>query len=538
MGLHRPETISSGRFHWLPVFKADLERLARWTRGEVHPLKIDIAGWGGAERLLDAREVTLDIETSMDGKRIHLVGLAGESGPAHVLPWGSEARDLLQELVRREVLLIGHNLTFDLTCLSQAGVEFPEGQKVYDTLHATSLLLPDYYKGLGRVASVYLDLYPWKHLARVDRVRYNATDVLVTRALKGRLEGLIAEAGMTGLMQTVNARLLPWARMSQRGMRVDLAQLDVWKRDTARRLEEARIEWEKYAAVPLGSVAKVGRYFYGKARSAGWLEDEALGRLALRRPEKLAAAMAYSRWRRVKREADVRIEPDADGLIHPVWMPYDPERGGKTTLEPDLALLGPVGRRMIVPRQKDHRIWVLDYGDTFTELLFSKENTMVGVDAVRSKATLEGFLRRWSAGSLAARLTIKGFTTTVKQAEGLYERFREASPRLTAWVKAVEREGVEKGFLTNSYGRVRYFYGNRMEEGEPVGATVHEMVEWMVESNMEDRMRVNSEGWTIGRYAVGEGEDSPVDYMGWHPHENWQAAIDASEPLPKLGEPR
>jgi DNA polymerase I-like protein with 3'-5' exonuclease and polymerase domains len=84
------------------------------------------------------------------------------------------------------------------------------------------MLQPDLYKGLEKVASLYLDLRPWKHLASTEEARYNAIDVSVTMLLAEKMLALLSETGMYDhFSRVVMPALRTLMNMTRRGLKVD-----------------------------------------------------------------------------------------------------------------------------------------------------------------------------------------------------------------------------------------------------------------------------------------------------------------------------
>jgi len=136
--------------------------------------------------------VGLDLET--DGPRVKRVGLAA-AGASGSFVWDATLGTTLARCFNeRAVLIVGHNLLHDLRF-----VDFGAA-RLFDTMWAAHLLEPHLKKDLGTVASLYLDLAPWKHLAW-DAERYNREDARVTLALYGQLRDRLALCGMLELFE-------------------------------------------------------------------------------------------------------------------------------------------------------------------------------------------------------------------------------------------------------------------------------------------------------------------------------------------------
>lgn len=129
--------------------------------------------------------IAFDIETV--GKTNVVKQLSMSDGVRTVAyPWTEEVRLWAQQQFDQpDVLWIGHNLMFDIPRLKMAGIVFPENAVFFDTMLAAAMLQPDVPKGLGKVASMYLDTRPWKwpSLVENDEDLYSALDAWNTRLL-------------------------------------------------------------------------------------------------------------------------------------------------------------------------------------------------------------------------------------------------------------------------------------------------------------------------------------------------------------------
>ena len=145
---------------------------------------------------MDSKFVAFDIETV--GRTNVVKQLNMSDGVRTVAyPWTEEVRLWAQQQFDQpDVLWIGHNLMFDIPRLKLAGIVFPENAVFFDTMLAAAMLQPDVPKGLGKVASMYLDTRPWKwpSLVEKDEDVYSALDAWNTRLVALQLIDAMQEA--------------------------------------------------------------------------------------------------------------------------------------------------------------------------------------------------------------------------------------------------------------------------------------------------------------------------------------------------------
>jgi len=169
---------------WLPILKIDLDRIARWVRGELLPehLLINSPYVVVSKRDEIRRElrklspvISVDIETGAsksggkDGvdplrNRILCVGISDGKHTVVIWPWRKTHAPLVNSLFRRVTTIGMHNgFNFDAIALARHGVPFkPYAAKLEDTLIAHHTFASHMPQRLSHVASVFLDNSPWK----------------------------------------------------------------------------------------------------------------------------------------------------------------------------------------------------------------------------------------------------------------------------------------------------------------------------------------------------------------------------------------
>lgn len=245
-------------------------------------------------RLADAKEVVYDAETSgLDWKKQHVVGHVITFGPSdadsHYLPfrhapggniegvevpqakdaWRGDVHPIEKELMRLldrpDLVVIGHNLAFDMKFMFRLGYRF--GAKYEDTIIAAPLLDDhqssfslDYCCKAAGVTPKKTDIYEylmekfpelrttpkqamgsfWRLAGDDERATtYARGDGTSTMALIGAQRTGIVSQGLDRVWG-IECRLIPvLARMMTRGIKIDEARLDEVKKIVEGRLKEA-----------------------------------------------------------------------------------------------------------------------------------------------------------------------------------------------------------------------------------------------------------------------------------------------------------
>jgi uracil-DNA glycosylase family 4 len=169
---------------WLPILKIDLDRIARWVRGDLTRKKLLENGpYVVVSKRDDIRRefgklkdvIAVDIETGpskpggKDGadpnrNRILCVGISDGKHTVVVWPWRGTHAPLLNALFKRVRTIGMHNgYNFDQIALERHGVPFePIEDKLEDTLIAHHTFASHMPQRLSHVASVFVDAGPWK----------------------------------------------------------------------------------------------------------------------------------------------------------------------------------------------------------------------------------------------------------------------------------------------------------------------------------------------------------------------------------------
>jgi hypothetical protein len=243
-----------------PAFKEDMRRAARAVKNDLHEIGTDmeyyvsqwtmrVPGFIGPveqeirfEDALAGEYVAIDIEThGVDNEVIDTVQVS-DGNVTCCFQWTEDTRLMMERIFARPgVIFIVHNSTFDIPRLQMNGVHIAQeviDRQVYCSMFGAVVIQPDLHKGLGRCATVYLDVTPWKwdSLKNAEPELYAAKDVLVTNWL-GRIEIVTMKSlGMWNLFMGVNGHPGPGVMetlpelelMTRGGLLLDRASATKW----------------------------------------------------------------------------------------------------------------------------------------------------------------------------------------------------------------------------------------------------------------------------------------------------------------------
>lgn len=169
---------------WLPILKIDLDRIARWVRGELlHEHLLENGSYVVVSKRSDVRRelrklsdvISVDVETgaSTDGgkdgadplrNRLLCVGISDGDHTVVIWPWRKTHAPLVNTLFKRVTTIGMHNgYNFDQIVLARNGVPFePIEEKLEDTLIAHHTFASHVPQRLSHVASCFVDAGPWK----------------------------------------------------------------------------------------------------------------------------------------------------------------------------------------------------------------------------------------------------------------------------------------------------------------------------------------------------------------------------------------
>jgi uracil-DNA glycosylase family 4 len=170
---------------WLPILKIDLDRIARWMRGELtHEMLLENGPYVVVTKQADVRRelqklapiISVDVETGAsteggkDGadpirNRLLCVGISDGDHTVVIWPWKTKTHaPIVNGLFKRSKKIGMHNgYNFDQIALDRFDVPFePIDDKLEDTLIAHHTFASHMPQRLSHVASVFIDAGPWK----------------------------------------------------------------------------------------------------------------------------------------------------------------------------------------------------------------------------------------------------------------------------------------------------------------------------------------------------------------------------------------
>lgn len=226
--------------------------------------------------------IAVDIEThGVDNEVIDRVSFSDGYTTAS-LAWDAIVREYLAGMFAREdeTIYAFHNSQFDLPRLLAANLHIPQAvidRRMFCTMFGAVILQPDLPKGLGSVAPVYLDVFPWKWrwLSERDPVHYSAKDAYVTAwlarqeiAQMKRLGSWRLAMGRDGFPGPGVMETLPeLSRMSREGIRTNRPEAIRWAHYLERHLLRLEKLWARqFPNVNPHSTQAVARVLYGEWR--------------------------------------------------------------------------------------------------------------------------------------------------------------------------------------------------------------------------------------------------------------------------------
>lgn len=240
--------------------------------------------------------IAIDIEThGVNNEVIDCVSIS-DGNVSATLKWDLDVRNFITSvfaLPGRYFAL--HNSQFDLPRLVRAEVFISEQalrRCMFDTMFAGVVVQPDLLKGLGKMATVYLDVLPWKWhiLSSADPEFYSAKDAFVTARLAQTLMAIMKDLGTWDLFMGQNgypgpgvmATLPTLTRATREGIRIDHNAARVWCGRLQRHLLRLMKLWTRtFPLVRPSSTKDLRDLFYGdwglplqKTREEGISTDE------------------------------------------------------------------------------------------------------------------------------------------------------------------------------------------------------------------------------------------------------------------------
>lgn len=493
----------------LPALRADLERAGRAMRDEVHPIgpeNVKVATQPAMRMQGDF--IAVDIETPQPPNDwvVERVGAASELGEVWSAPWSDVARSAL--ISCGPGYIVFHNAAFDVPRLAAAGVRF-DGYKLWDTMLAAQLLNPDLPKGLARAATVLLDLRPWKHLFDAEPHIYNGLDAFNTAFLAEAQHARIKATEQLPVFETMMLAQPVLMRLHERGIMVDTEYKRTWCEDLARQLEVLFNDWPEPSVSP-GSPKQLASYLYDKLRlprqfgkhGGATTDAEAIAymqhNLTLTAEQERVLAL-LGKIRQVQMDLKVYAGVELTGSrVHPSYLPASKDEadadfsrrgqgagtGRQIARDPNIQNQNDAARCLYIPSgggclgyvdwsQAELRYDAARAGDIALLAACDAKGgvpaviaTALAVDRVRAKNLVYGTRNAAGPRTIAKAMRAAGFDVKEEEIKAQQARMLGLFPKWAARRQAVMHEGAAKGYVTNAFGRRRYFYqrseGTRM----------------------------------------------------------------------------
>jgi len=508
-----PEHVQKEALGPAPALKADIQRAIRVSstswEGPSAPIAMALP--------IDGPFLTIDIETIGFSQLVQRIGLTTSGTTAYSAPWGPESAALTQAFIDKAETIQGHNLAFDIPRLENEGIRFA-GKARFDTMLAAVLLNPDMHKGLERVASLYADLRPWKHLAESDEATYNALDAFHTHNLASAQRDALQKTGMLSLFtDTIMPSTETLINMTRHGIRVDKDYLGKWQIELSSKLQMLSLKWNGFApgVNPLSTPQLTHHLYnelhltprYAKRSNGGEtlsIDENACRELKELHPDK---SMLLETLMDIKKTSKLlstyaSIELSDDGCVHPSYLPASKSSDGGAastgrlaSSNPNIQNQTPQSKRLFIPHYED---WVfLEFDFSQIELriaaalsddkvlikalsgdVHARTMDIIGCDRTRAKNLIYGTLYGAGPRKLARVLAAKGLQTSIHECQALQNALFRLYPDLQAWRLSVATEGISRRYLVNPFSRRRYFYGG--------SSSVPEMYDYLPQSTAAD----------------------------------------------------
>ena len=546
--------IRKSAFSCKPAFVQDMRRVKRILDGQLVLLDDTFSyytNWtekvlpdGTTTQATDIRRtekwgdiIAVDIEThGVNNEAIDCVSFSDGVTTA-TIPWGVETRDFLNYLFSTHTGYFSfHNSPFDVPRLIRAGVVIPEAtryHRIIDTLYAAVVVQPDLHKGLGRVASLYLDLLPWKWdvLKGNYSQHYSAKDAYVTALLAVVLKATMQKLGQwplfmgeenhpgPGMMATVPTLI----DMSERGIKTDR----VWAMQESRRLERRMWRYElmwgrMFPGMNPYSTHEIGNLLYGewklpiqrnKKQEDGVSVDElALVRLQLYITyAKNRAPVGIEPWRDdprccprtfdlllrlrdVSKTLSTYVQPvamDESACVHPSYLPTPKDRdddneshgntstGRLATMGPNIQNQPKRVRYMYLPDDPDFVFIQADYksAELYSIAYMAQDDRLIAdlgsdlhqrnadrLNTSRKTAKNVTYAGQYLAGAAkVSEMILKQNHTyiPVEECKRILDGLAEYYWKTTAYKRHISKLCEVKNFVSNPFGRVRFFHDGR-----------------------------------------------------------------------------
>lgn len=495
---YHPSAILKSGYTLKPAFAADIMRVGRALRGE---LEVFDPSWVESKptSFETGAPAVFDIETGgIAHDIITRIGATNGEG-AWTSLWDQDSRDCLRTVLREGGPSVAFNIGFDAPRLAAAGCPIPEPW--WDVMLAAATVKPELKKSLNYVTSLYMDTPRWKHLSESQPAKYNAWDVAATRALYYILR---AELERTGQLDLFEKRMMPTVptlvNMTQRGLKVDMPVRDAWLAELSAKRDATFKRWDELAPGQRTSGSKLLWWLVNTAgipilysKYGGQTSEAAqLKKLLLMHnldSTQRAILETLLELRGIEKELKTYAEVDllGDGCVHPGFLPAgkDDDAFGKgiagtgriTSSRPNIQNQPLSARRMFIPHDPERNVllegdWSQIEARILAELaddeelrgairegLHTSNMRVLNVDKTRAKNGFYGWAYGAGKRTLHNTFISRGFYVPEAECEALLRGFDRRFARTAALRRRIAHEVSHNYYLTNAFGRRRYFLG-------------------------------------------------------------------------------
>lgn len=528
---YHPSAILRSGYTLKPAFAADIMRVGRALRGE---LKVFDPSWSESVQRSYAvpypTPCVFDIETGgIDHGTITRIG--SSLGDVWTSLWDVQSRDALRGQLLDGEPSTAFNIGFDAPRLEAAGCPVPEPW--WDVMLAAATVKPELKKSLNYVASLYMDTPRWKHLSEAQPAKYNAWDVAATQELYYILR---AELERTGQLELFEKRMMPTVPvlvdMTRRGIKVDTETRINWLKELSAKRNEIFTRWEQLAPGQKTSGSGLLKWLHYTAgipvtySKHGGQSSEAAGLKKLLLTHTLTTTQraileTLLELRGVEKELKTYAEVDlaGDGCVHPGFLPAgkDDDAFGKgiagtgriTSSRPNIQNQPGTARRMFIPHSSEDVLLEADWSQiearilaeladddelraAIAEGLHTSNMRVLAVDKTRAKNGFYGWAYGAGKRTLHNTFISRGFYVPEAECEALLRGFDRRFARTAALRRRIAHEVSHNYYLTNAFGRRRYFLGGSRDvpaglDFQPQSCAADIM--WTVLRPLADRLR-------------------------------------------------
>jgi uracil-DNA glycosylase family 4 len=484
------------------------------------------------------KRLAVDIETS--GRHVSCLALSGAPASAICIPFmknpsyvkqaggtflnmSGASRNYWSEEEELEILrsldkLLGNpsiekvlqNFPFDATILAQEFGLHLKGLWM-DTMVAQHCCYSELLKGLDFLTSIYTDYPYYSDYNRADDISlwtYNCWDACVTLEISSVLEKEMKELKVWEFYRTLaQPAMIALARISNRGITIDVEMRDKLREQTKQELEEIKKKISALVGTSLdpGSPKQLKELLYDKLKLPLQLhhkthqpttDEKALEKLRAKAPEHQELFDSILSFREKSKLLDTFLASTLrDGKMFTSFNATGTKTG---RISSSKTIFGEGGNLQQIPRGEFRRMYVASEGKVLIKADLSQAEARAVAWAARDRALIEKFLtpnfdiHKWNASllldiplesvtkeqrNLKAKpcqhaLNYRGSPFTlaklmkIPQAEAklAFERWRKLSHQTVLWQQEIEKELLATRKLYNPLGRLRIFMDRLSDE--------------------------------------------------------------------------